>query len=130
MINFPARLGLSAILVLILGLSACAPAGLPTTPTAAPPALSQTILPGFTYADGTRPLSFPADFGAHPDFRSEWWYYTGNLQTAQGRHFGFELTVFRVSLLPPTANMVFPPPFTVPMKEILFMSDTAAAMSR
>ena len=105
MINFPARLGLSAILVLILGLSACAPAGLPTTPTAAPPALSQTILPGFTYADGTRPLSFPADFGAHPDFRSEWWYYTGNLQTAQGRHFGFELTVFRVSLLPPTAPL-------------------------
>ena len=38
---------------------------------------------------------FPADFFNHPDFRTEWWYYTGNVHTAQGRHFGFELTFFR-----------------------------------
>ena len=43
------------------------------------------------------------DFGAHSDFRTEWWYYTGNLETAEGRHFGFELTIFRVGLLSPTA---------------------------
>jgi predicted secreted hydrolase len=43
--------------------------------------------------------------GAHSDFRTEWWYYTGNLQTQEGRHFGFELTVFRVGLLPPTAEL-------------------------
>ncbi len=66
--------------------------------------VTPTISPGFVSADGSRPLTFPADFGAHPDFRTEWWYYTGNLQTREGRHFGFELTIFRVGLLPPTAE--------------------------
>ena len=60
---------------------------------------------GFVAADGSRPLSFPEDFGAHPDYRTEWWYYTGNLQTSEGRHFGFELTIFRVGLLPPTVDL-------------------------
>jgi predicted secreted hydrolase len=64
-----------------------------------------TIQPGFVAADGSRPLTFPADLGAHPDFRTEWWYYTGNLQTTEGRHFGFELTIFRVGLLPPTIEL-------------------------
>ena len=60
---------------------------------------------GFLAADGTRQLTFPQDFGAHEEFRTEWWYYTGNVQTAQGRHFGFELTIFRVGLLPPTVEL-------------------------
>ncbi|MBE0409105.1 MAG: carotenoid 1,2-hydratase [Anaerolineales bacterium] len=56
---------------------------------------------GFTRADGPRSLVFPADHGAHPDFQTEWWYYTGNLQTKDGRHFGYQLTFFRRALLPP-----------------------------
>lgn len=64
-----------------------------------------TLQPGFIAADGSRPLTFPADFGAHSDFRTEWWYYTGNLQTADARHFGFELTIFRVGLVPPSADL-------------------------
>src|SRR5690606_31219764 len=32
---------------------------------------------------------------AHPEFQIEWWYYTGNLETAHGRRFGYELTFFR-----------------------------------
>jgi len=56
-------------------------------------------------ADGSRSLTFPADFGAHEDFQTEWWYYTGNLQTFEGRHFGFELTIFRIGLLPPTVQL-------------------------
>ena len=55
---------------------------------------------GFARALAPRPLSFPADHGPHPDFRTEWWYYTGNLRTAAGRHFGFQLTFFRVALAP------------------------------
>jgi len=43
---------------------------------------------------GTK-LSFPRDFGAHPDFRTEWWYATGWLQTADGKPLGFQVTFFR-----------------------------------
>jgi predicted secreted hydrolase len=41
-----------------------------------------------------RPLRFPRDFGAHPEFRTEWWYATGVLQAGRER-FGFQLTFFR-----------------------------------
>jgi predicted secreted hydrolase len=67
--------------------------------------LNDEVPTGFAVADGSRPLTFPEDFGAHPDFRTEWWYYTGNLEAPDGRHFGFELTVFRVGLLPPTVEL-------------------------
>ncbi|HEU5323441.1 MAG TPA: lipocalin-like domain-containing protein, partial [Methylomirabilota bacterium] len=50
---------------------------------------------GFARALAPRPLSFPEDHGPHPDFRTEWWYYTGNLHTPKGRHVGFQLTFFR-----------------------------------
>src|SRR6185436_179620 len=55
---------------------------------------------GFARAQAPRPFSFPEDHGPHPDFRTEWWYYTGNLKTAAGRHVGFQLTFFRVALAP------------------------------
>ena len=56
---------------------------------------------GYARADGVRPFDFPADCGAHPDFKTEWWYFTGNLETATGRRFGYELTLFRSALRPP-----------------------------
>jgi predicted secreted hydrolase len=52
----------------------------------------------FARADAPRPLIFPLDMGPHPDFQTEWWYYTGNLSTSSGRQFGFELTFFRRAL--------------------------------
>ncbi|MBA2491914.1 MAG: carotenoid 1,2-hydratase [Gammaproteobacteria bacterium] len=55
---------------------------------------------GYAQADRARRFRFPADFGAHPDFRQEWWYFTGNLQAADGRRFGYELTLFRIALSP------------------------------
>jgi predicted secreted hydrolase len=55
---------------------------------------------GFARALAPRPLDFPADHGPHPDFRTEWWYYTGNVRTSAGRHLGFQLTFFRVALAP------------------------------
>src|SRR5919204_6577635 len=55
---------------------------------------------GFARALAPRPFAFPADHGPHPDFRTGWWYYTGNLHTAAGRHFGFQLTFFRIALVP------------------------------
>jgi predicted secreted hydrolase len=55
---------------------------------------------GFARAFAARALAFPEDHGPHPDFRTEWWYYTGNLTTPAGRHVGFQLTFFRVALAP------------------------------
>jgi predicted secreted hydrolase len=55
---------------------------------------------GFARALAPRPMSFPEDHGPHPDFRTEWWYYTGNLKTSAGRHVGFQLTFFRIALSP------------------------------
>jgi predicted secreted hydrolase len=40
-------------------------------------------------------LSFPRDFGAHPGYRTEWWYVTGWLQTPDGKPLGFQVTFFR-----------------------------------
>ncbi len=55
---------------------------------------------GFAIADGSRSVRLPADQGPHPNFQTEWWYYTGNLDAADGRHFGYQLTFFRRALLP------------------------------
>lgn len=48
----------------------------------------RTALPGYAY-------QFPRDHFSHPDFQTEWWYYTGNLRSSTGARFGFELTFFR-----------------------------------
>ncbi len=45
-------------------------------------------LPGYRY-------EFPRDHFNHPDYQTEWWYYTGNLKSSDGHRFGFELTFFR-----------------------------------
>ena len=42
-----------------------------------------------------RTLSFPRDFGAHPELRTEWWYLTGHATAAGGLELGFQLTFFR-----------------------------------
>lgn len=54
----------------------------------------------FQRADQPRPFKFPDDFGPHPEFQTEWWYYTGNLRTSTGQLFGYQLTLFRRGLLP------------------------------
>ena len=54
----------------------------------APLTAFERALPGYEYV-------FPRDHFAHPEFQIEWWYYTGNLETVDGRRFGFELTFFR-----------------------------------
>ena len=55
---------------------------------------------GFMRADGPYPWVFPDDFGPHPDYQTEWWYYTGNLISEDGRRFGYQLTFFRRGLSP------------------------------
>ncbi len=43
-------------------------------------------------------LVFPADHGAHPGYKTEWWYLTGHLEDEQGARFGFQFTLFRRGL--------------------------------
>ena len=59
-------------------------------------------LTGYQSASGPREWDFPADFGPHPGFGTEWWYYTGNLDSEDGRHFGYQFTLFRRSIAPAT----------------------------
>jgi predicted secreted hydrolase len=47
-----------------------------------------------------REFRFPEDHAAHPEFRNEWWYLTGNLQAEDGRRFGYQVTFFRIALAP------------------------------
>ena len=47
--------------------------------------------PGYVY-------SFPRDHASHPDKKIEWWYYTGNVKTADGRRFGYQITFFRIGI--------------------------------
>ena len=61
-------------------------------------ALRDESLDGFARAGAPRAFSFPEDHGPHPEFRIEWWYWTGNLKTGAGRRFGFQLTFFRTAL--------------------------------
>lgn len=51
-----------------------------------------------------REMVFPRDHAAHPDFRIEWWYYTGNLQAADGSRWGYQLTFFRTGVVQQPQN--------------------------
>jgi predicted secreted hydrolase len=55
---------------------------------------------GFARATGVEEYRLPEDHGPHLQYQTEWWYYTGNLGAADGRHFGFQLTFFRRGLAP------------------------------
>ena len=83
MSNFCAKALLS--LALLTKLGPC-PSSLPASE---PPTHHwEVALPGWKY-------EFPRDHFSHPDFKTEWWYFTGNLTGQEGREFGFQLTFFR-----------------------------------
>jgi predicted secreted hydrolase len=97
------------LLVLLVLLSGCGEAP-PSSSSSSTPSSALAPTPitsvlglaadGFTTVTEPRPFSFPADHGAHPDYRTEWWYWTGNLATADGRAFGYQFTIFRFALAP------------------------------
>jgi predicted secreted hydrolase len=57
----------------------------------------KTAAPGWSY-------EFPRDHHSHREFKTEWWYFTGNLFDAAGRRFGYELTFFREGIRPATSR--------------------------
>lgn len=56
---------------------------------------------GFRRAEPPAQIEFPRDHGPHPEYQTEWWYFTGNLGTEAGRHFGYQLTFFRRAISAP-----------------------------
>jgi len=88
--------------LLLFAVAACGEA---TTPRGgpAPLAVQQVLggggdLAGLARATAPPTLQFPADHSAHPAFRTEWWYVTGNLDSQSGRRFGVQLVFFRQAL--------------------------------
>ena len=97
--------GACAVLVLIAGGAVLWPGSKPREASRIGATISMTTAlggvegtSGFARAEAPRAFSFPRDHGPHPEFRIEWWYYTGNLRARDGRHVGFQLTFFRIAL--------------------------------
>jgi predicted secreted hydrolase len=64
----------------------------------------QLALPG-------RKLTFPADHYSHPDFKIEWWYYTGHLESESGKRYGYQVTFFRFGLRDRQSQIKDQPPY-------------------
>ena len=85
-------------------ISACTPFG--RRESASANVIGASSVPeGFRRAEAGQRLQFPEDFGPHPDYQTEWWYYTGNLMTESGRRLGYQLTFFRRGLVPASAKI-------------------------
>jgi predicted secreted hydrolase len=63
-------------------------------------AMGGTDTVGYARALQPRPFVFPEDHGPHPEYRTEWWYVTANLEGEDGRRFGTQFTLFRSALAP------------------------------
>jgi predicted secreted hydrolase len=59
--------------------------------------------PAWKRALAPEPMVFPRDHHSHPDYKTEWWYFTGNLEAEGLGPVGFQFTLFRQGLLPPGA---------------------------
>ncbi len=93
-VMLPALTALPALPVMLMLLGALAVAALAAATPAAEPAADPAPPPATPVTAG-RVLRFPVDYGSHPLFRTEWWYVTGWLATAQGAPLGFQITFFR-----------------------------------
>jgi predicted secreted hydrolase len=65
---------------------------------------------GYLSVTGPCTLEFPEDHASHPDYRTEWWYYTGNLKSSDGNPYGFQLTFFRRRIIPSDSEKKWPTP--------------------
>jgi predicted secreted hydrolase len=96
------------LIVILLGLVAAGIAIVVLVGTGRSPQVSANVTDlqsvnateGFAKADRPRQFAFPQDHGPHPEYQTEWWYYTGNLDTADGRHIAYQLTFFRRAISP------------------------------
>lgn len=91
-------------------------------------AQSDAKLDGYAKVTEPRRLVFPQDHGAHPEYKTEWWYWIGNLETEGGRRFGYQLTFFRSALAPEAPEAPEPPEPAEP-PEVLPSQQAPAAAS-
>jgi predicted secreted hydrolase len=110
-----ARKGLLATLLLVIAIGGVwAWQGQRTTAATVDASLIPLLMDEKTagFARATQPgaIRFPDDLGAHEEYQTEWWYYTGNLETVDGRLFGFQFTIFRRALMPPRGALTPPDP--------------------
>jgi len=70
-------------------------------------------------------LSFPADHGPHPGYRTEWWYYTGHFSDSRRHRFGFQLTFFRSRLKPPADRQTWPHPASAWRTDQIYLAHAA-----
>ncbi len=89
-------------LIIVSLLAACRPSAEPAAVDLTD-ALGGKADPGFARAMTPRRFQFPQDHGAHPRYRNEWWYVTGNVNDKTGRHYGYQVTLFRIALSPQAA---------------------------
>lgn len=101
---YPLRTCLTVCLLAVLLLAGCSPNGSGNSPVGGSVSVTEGMGgqpdPGFARATEPRRFTFPRDHAAHPDYATEWWYFTGNLADPDGRAFGYQLTLFRVGLTP------------------------------
>ena len=70
-------------------------------------------------------FEFPRDHGPHPGYRTEWWYYTGNLMSETGNRYGFQLTFFRTQISPPGAEKNWPRPSSAWRTQQIYLGHAA-----
>ena len=98
--------GLAQIIAVLISLvSGCDETKKPDATISVAGALGGVAAEGFKTADKVISFQFPEDHGTHPEYRNEWWYFTGNLANEQGQRYGYQLTFFRIGLLPPSKHI-------------------------
>ena len=95
--GFTKRLDPVAVILVILALPGCADrrAGDGDEPVSVSNVLRGDPAQAFARVHRPREFLFPADHGPHADYRTEWWYFTGNVNDSEGHYFGYQLTFFR-----------------------------------
>ncbi len=89
------------------------------------PAIAQDS--GFRAVTGPCGLTFPRDHGPHPNYRTEWWYYTGNVTDEENRAFGFQLTFFRRGIQSPEKRKTWPNPASAWRTDQVYLAHAAVS---
>ncbi len=103
------RRALLALLILCLG----------------PASVGRAAEADYRKVSGPCALTFPRDHADHPDYRTEWWYYTGRLEADEGRRFGFQLTFFRHRIAPPADRSRWPAPASAWRTDQVYLAHAA-----